>query len=309
MRLSEIYSNCRMKENTDGVGCAFMRTESPVISFEIFPPKNDEAGEKLDKLIEHLAILKNYNPAFISLTYGAGGTTQSSSLGIIKRVQNELNLNVMPHFTCVGAKKAQIKEYLKEITDLGIKNILALRGDIPEGSNIKDFDFHYANELVKFIKSETNLSIGVAGYPEGHIACDDFFMDLDNLKHKVDEGADVIYTQMFFDNDKFFRFVQLARAAGIQIPIIPGILPISSYGQLDKMLSMARVSVPQSLKNSLEKFKDNPEDVKKLGVEFATSQCQELIDADVCGLHFYSLNSSIALTQILDNLSISQLVS
>lgn len=303
MNLNEIYSACKVSSN------GFFTETVPVISFEIFPPKNDETGEKLDKLIEHLAVLKKYNPAFISLTYGAGGTTQSSSLGIIKRVQKELNLNVMPHFTCVGAKKAQIKEYLNEITELGIKNILALRGDIPEGMDAKDFDFHYANELVKFIKSETNLSIGVAGYPEGHIACDDFFVDLDNLKRKVDEGADVIYTQMFFDNDKFFNFVQLARDSGIQIPIIPGILPISGYNQLDKMLSMARVSVPQSLRNRLEKYKDNPDDIKKLGIEFASYQCQQLIDSKICGLHFYTLNSSTALSQILDNLSLAQFVS
>lgn len=257
MRLNEIYASCKTSAN------GFFQETVPVISFEIFPPKNDETGEKLDKLIGHLAVLKNYNPAFISLTYGAGGTTQSSSLDIIQRIKNELQLEVMPHFTCVGAKKAQIKQYLNEIKHLGIENILALRGDLPEGMHIDDFDFHYANELVEFIKSETDLSIGVAGYPEGHIACDDFFVDLNNLKRKVDEGADVIYTQMFFDNDKFLNFVQLSRDAGIEIPIIPGILPIKSFSQLEKMLTMARVTVPKSLMARLEKYKDNPDDIKK----------------------------------------------
>lgn len=277
----------------------------PVISFEIFPPKNDTDGTKLEKLLSHLAVLKKYNPAFISLTYGAGGTNQDFSLDIIKRIQSELNLTVMPHFTCVGASKEGVKDYLNEIQSLGLKNILALRGDIPEGIAQTNFDFKYANELVEFIKSDTSLSIGVAGYPEGHIDCADLYIDLENLKRKVDAGADAIYTQMFFDNDKFFGFVQLARDAGINVPIIPGILPIMSFNQFEKMLSMARVSVPCSLMKRLEKFKDNSEDVKALGVEFASYQCQQLIDAEVAGLHFYTLNTSSSVSQILDNLGLT----
>lgn len=303
MKLSEIYSCCKISQN------GFFEKRAPIISFEIFPPKNDETGEKLDKLIHHLSILKKYNPAFISLTYGAGGTTQNSSLHIIKRIQNELQLNVMPHFTCVGTSKSQVRSYLNEIESLDIKNILALRGDIPEGIDAKSLDFKYANELVDFIKAGTNLSIGVAGYPEGHIECDDFCVDLDNLKRKVDAGADAIYTQMFFNNDKFFNFVQLARDAGIQVPIIPGILPVKSYQQLERMLSMVKVSVPESFKSRLEKYKESPEDMQKLGIEFASSQCQQLIDTGICGLHFYTLNSSSAVSEILDNLSIPQFIS
>lgn len=298
MNLAEIYSQDSSKYSGGFSG------KKPVISFEIFPPKDDLTGEKLEKLIGHLSLLKKYNPSLISLTYGAGGTTQSKSFDIINRIKNELKLNIMPHFTCVGATKSQIKEYLDQIEDLGIKNILALRGDIPEGMNLQDFDFHYANELVKFIKSETNLSIGVAGYPEGHIECNDFALDLENLKRKVDSGADAIYTQLFFDNDKFFNFVQLVRGAGISIPIIPGILPITGYNQLNKMLSMCKVSVPASLKSQLDKFKDNPDDIKKIGTEFASYQCQGLIDAEISGLHFYTINSSVAVSAILDNLRI-----
>lgn len=274
----------------------------PVVSFEIFPPKNDESGEKLDKLIWHLKILKKYNPAFISLTYGAGGTTQVASLNIIKRVQKELGFVIMPHFTCVNSSVDFVENYLEKIKELGIKNILALRGDIPDGVAQEQFDFHYANELVDFIKTKTTLSIGVAGYPEGHMECDDFDLDLKNLRRKVDAGADAIYTQMFFDNDKYFSFVQLARDAGIQVPIIPGILPIMSYNQLEKMLSMARVTVPKSLMDKLEKYKDNSDDIKKIGVEFASYQCNQLIDSGVKGLHFYTLNTSSSVGQILDNL-------
>lgn len=276
-----------------------------VVSFEVFPPKNDDDGAKLKKLLWHLDALKKYNPAFISLTYGSGGTTKSHSLEIIKRIKEDLGLKIMPHFTCVGASKEQTKDYLGKIQKLGIENILALRGDIPDGMKQENFDFRYANELVKFIKSEGSFSIGVAGYPEGHIQCKDLFSDLKNLKQKVDEGADVIYTQMFFDNDKFFKFVQSAKAIGIKKPIVPGILPIMGYHQLEKMLSMARVAVPKVLMERLEKYKDNPEDVKKIGIDFATNQCQELINANVPGLHFFTLNSSSSVSHILDNLGVS----
>ena len=280
------------------------KNSTPVISFEVFPPKNDFDGEKLNKLLRHLQVLKKYAPEFVSLTYGAGGTTQNSSLNIIEKIQKELELEIMPHFTCVGSSKAQVKGYLQEIQSFGINNILALRGDLPEGTNVEGFDFHYANELVDFIKSKTSLSIGVAGYPEGHIDSQDLLFDLKNLKRKVDAGAEVIYTQMFFDNDKFFGFVDSARAIGIEIPIIPGILPIRSYTSLEKMLSMARVTVPNTLMQKLEKYKDNPEDVKKIGIEFVSLQCQALISYEIQGLHFFTLNTSDSISQILDNLRI-----
>lgn len=291
MTLREIYST---KQNT------------PVISFEIFPPKNDEDGTKLDKLVYHMGVLKKYNPAFISLTYGAGGTNQDFALDIIKRLQREINVTVMPHFTCVGASEESVKNYLNEIQSLGLKNILALRGDIPEGMVQSNFDFKYANELVEFIKAHTQLSIGVAGYPEGHIDCSDLKIDLDNLKRKVDAGADAIYTQMFFDNNKFLDFVERARKSGISVPIIPGILPIMSFQQFERMLLMARVSVPDSLMKNLQKFKDNNDDIKAVGIEFATQQCRQLIDAGVEGLHFYTLNTSTAVGKILDNLALSR---
>lgn len=302
MNLSEIYS----EQNDEERG--FSNGKPLAISFEVFPPKDDETGEKLEKLMKHLAILKKYNPSLISLTYGAGGSTRNKSVDIIKRIKSDLDLNVMPHFTCVCATKSEIRDYLVEIESLGIENILALRGDIPEGMDQKCLDFQHANELVSLIKAETNLSVGVAGYPEGHIECKDFNTDLEYLKNKVDCGADVVYTQLFFDNDKFFDFVRLARKAGIKVPIIPGILPITSYNQLDKMLSMCKVSLPDGLKSKLKKFKDNPDDIKKIGIEFASSQCRQLIDSGVSGLHFYTINSSTAVSKILDNLGVAQAV-
>lgn len=288
MLLKEIYSN---NPNT-------------IISFEVFPPKDDEDGSKLEKLIGHLSVLKKYSPAFVSLTYGAGGTNQSSSLNIIDRIQNEIGLCVMPHFTCVGSTRSQVTKYLDEIKQLDIQCILALRGDIPEGLEYARFDFNYANELVEFINQRTQLAIGVAGYPEGHKDALDINSDIKNLKKKVDAGADVVYTQMFFDTDKYFSFVEHARKIGINIPIIPGILPIMSYKQLCNMLSMAKVSVPDKLMKQLEKYKDNPDDVKKIGIEHATAQCQNLVENDVAGLHFFTLNTSKLICKILDNLQI-----
>ncbi len=274
------------------------------VSFEVFPPKDDKDGTKLEKLLNNLAVLKKYNPAFVSLTYGAGGTTQSSSMHIIDRIQRELRLNVMPHFTCVGSSRNQVSKYLDEIKQLNVENILALRGDIPEGMEQIHFDFNFANELVEYIKQRTRMAIGVAGYPEGHIKSNNFNFDIQNLKKKIDAGADVIFTQMFFDNDKFFSFVDNAKYIGIKVPIIPGILPILSYGQLDRMLSMARVSIPKDLAEKLEKFKDNPEDIKKIGIEHTTKQCQKLIESGVTGLHFFTMNTAQSLCKVLDNLNI-----
>lgn len=299
MAMKDVYLNQREQKNS----C--LSKKNPAISFEIFPPKNDEDGTKLEKLLGHLAILKKHNPVLISLTYGAGGTTQNASLEIIKKIQQNLGLRVMPHFTCVGTSKEQVKKYLQEIQELGIKDILALRGDIPEGVEPKSFDFHYANELVSFIKSQTSLSIGVAGYPEGHIACKDFSTDLDNLKRKVDSGADAIYTQMFFDNDKLLSFIEAVRNKGIEQPVIPGILPIMSFHQLEKMLSMARVTVPKPLMEKLEKYKDNSDEIKKIGIDFASRQCQQLVDEKVPGLHFFTLNTSSSVNEILDNLDLA----
>lgn len=300
MKLKEIYSQNDVAENF--FNCDFFAQKKPIITFEVYPPKDDFDNSKLNKLICHLEKLKKFNPAFVSLTYGAGGSTQNSSIEIINRIQNELSINVMPHFTCVGTSKSDVENYLKEIFQFGIENILALRGDLPEGYSKNQGDFSYASELVEFVKSRNQLSIGVAGYPEGHIDCQNLQTDIQYLKKKVDLGADAIYTQMFFDNDKFFSFVQLARDAGISVPIIPGILPIMNYAQLDKMLSMARVTLPSALLNRLEKFKDSPDDIKKLGVEFASYQCQQLIDAEVSGLHFFTLNTSASVLQILENL-------
>lgn len=279
MELGEIY------DHTNNIA-------KPKISFEVFPPKDGDVSG----LFEQVRMLKKYNPVFISLTYGAGGSTRDLSLDIL-RYFLDLELNVMPHFTCVNTTKELIEHYIVQIENMGIENILALRGDLVDDAKV--FDFKYANELVEFIKEKTTLSIGVAGYPEGHIESPTIEKDIENLKRKVDAGASAIFTQLFFDNEKFYNYTELVRKAGINLPIIPGIMPIRSIKQLEKMASLARIEIPKNLKNDLEKF---PNDIKKIGTEFAVNQCKDLIESDVCGLHFFTLNKSEQISEILDSL-------
>lgn len=276
MKLREIYS-----------------TDKTVISFEVFPPKTEP-----EKLLQETAILANHNPAFFSLTYGAGGN-ENKSFNLLKNIK-DAGINVMPHFTCITSSKENIEKDIKKLSQLGVENILALRGDIPQDKSLMKHYFHYANELVSFIKEKTNLSVGVAGYPEGHIESPDLKTDIDNLKRKVDAGADAIFTQLFFENGFFFDYVNRVRDAGITIPVIAGIMPVISKKQVNKMTSMANISIPKKLKEALEKYKDN--DLLDFGIEFASEQCRGLIKENVKGLHFYTLNKSYSTDKILNNI-------
>ena len=276
MKLREIYSGGKT-----------------VISFEVFPPKSD-----IDKLLQEIKILEKHNPAFISLTYGAGGS-ENKSFDLLKQIKNT-GVNVMPHFTCISSSKESIEADMKKLGDIGIENILALRGDIPENNELCRNDFRYANELVSFIKAKTNFSTGVAGYPEGHIESPDLKTDIENLKKKVDAGADAIFTQLFFDNDLFFDYVNRVRNAGIEIPVIAGIMPVISEKQVNRMISMANISVHDKLKQNIKKFKGK--DLIAYGIEFASSQCSALIKEGVKGLHFFTLNKAYSANRILDNI-------
>ncbi len=288
MELNEIY--CQQK-TASPKNCYQKRIK---ISFEVFPPKNND----ISNLFEELRILKKYNPALVSLTYGANGTSKSFSTDILQAII-DLELNLMPHFTCVCSSRQKIEEHLTAIENLGIENILALRGDIPNGINPCTFDFEHANELVEFIHEKTTLSIGVAGYPEGHIESPNLKADIANLKKKIDAGACTIFTQLFFNNEKFYNYIEQVKKAGIETPIIPGIMPIRNLKQIEKMISMANVEIPKNLITQLEKF---PNDVKKIGTEFAISQCHDLIDAGTEALHFFTLNHSDMVSEILDNI-------
>lgn len=268
---------------------------TPIISFEFFPPKNDIDGSKTENLLKEISFLKKYSPAFVSLTHGASGYNSDLALSLIKNIKEVIGFNVMPHFTCICAKKTDVDSRLKMLETLGIENILALRGDIPTDRTLCANDFKFANELVSYIKSQSNFSIAVAGYPQGHCECVDLKTDIDNLKRKVDAGADAIITQLFFDNDRYWRYVERVRNVGINIPIIPGIMPVVNSRQIEKILSVMKVDIPSILRN-------NEDNIFELGVEFATKQCQELINSGVSGIHFYTLNKSDAVSKILDNI-------
>ena len=275
--------------------------KEPVISYEVFPPKDDTDGEKLETLFEELNKLLCYKPSLISVTYGAGGYNRNESVEIIRRIKKELNVTPMPHFTCVSTSTKNISEYLKTIESFDVKNILALRGDLPKDGNVCH-DFKHADELVDYIKANTNLSVAVAGYPEGHKECESFEKDLNYLKQKVEKGAEVIFSQMFFNNEHYFSFVEKCAKLGITQPVIPGILPVSNYKQLFKMADMCRVEIPTKLKETLERHKDDSDYTKKYGIEYASHQCSELLQNKVRGLHFYTLNKSYAVGQILKNI-------
>ena len=285
MELSEIYNNQSnvRKENV-----------LPKISFEIFPPKNGD----ISNLFEELRILKRYNPVLLSLTYGASGGLNRFSQEDIKTIR-DLEFNLMPHFTCVSMLKDEIEKHIISVENLGIENILALRGDIPDYIDIEELDFRYANELVEFIQAKTTLSVGVAGYPEGHIESKNLKDDIEYLKKKVDAGASAIFTQLFFENSKLYDYIERVKNAGITCPVVAGIMPVRSIKQIERMTSMSRVSVPKKLVEALRKF---PEDSLKIGTDFAIEQCRNLIENKITSLHFFTLNHSDQVKEILDNI-------
>ncbi|MGV7930251.1 MAG: methylenetetrahydrofolate reductase [NAD(P)H] [Spirochaetota bacterium] len=270
-----------------------------VVSFEIFPPKTPQ-GE--DGLRQALADLSGYQPQYISVTYGAGGSTQAKTLELALRLRDTLGILPLVHFTCVGAGRAEIRRYLDEIRKNGIENILALRGDPPKGEarfTPPPDGFAYANELVSFIRSIDGFTIGVAGYPEKHLEAPDMRTDLDNLKRKVDAGADFIITQLFYNNEDYYRFMDRLAGMGITVPVIPGIMPVTSLSQVDRVTSMCGAKVPDELLKRLETCRGN-DSICEAGIEYSIRQCIELKSWGVPGLHFYTLNKAQAIKRIMD---------
>ena len=275
-----------------------------ILSFEVFPPKREG---NLDSLFDTITELAKFKPDFISVTYGAGGSTREKTIEISSKVKNEFKLEVLAHLTCVQSTSDDIARILDSLKNENVENILALRGDPPEGAErfIKTAGgFEYANELVQFIKARTEFSIGVAGYPEGHIEAPSLKVDMINLKRKVDAGADFIITQLFFDNDAFYNFRDRAMALRIDIPIIPGIFPILNYSQITRIASLAGVRIPARLMEKVEKNKDKPEEVEKYGIEYAIIQVDNLIKDGIAGLHLYCMNKSRPGKKILAELSL-----
>ena len=278
--------------------------KEPVFSFEFFPPKTEQ-GER--NLYAALAELQTLEPAFVSVTYGAGGSTREKTIAIVKRIKDEYGLEAMAHFTCVSATVPELRTTLDEMQTAGIDNVLALRGDPPAGKQdwVKtEGGLEYSRELVELIRTDYPFAIGAACFPETHIHAASPEADVDYLAEKVAAGVDFLITQLFFDNALYFDFVARARAAGIEVPIIPGILPITQIGQLERMTSMCGASIPEGLRQELHAREDSPEAVIDFGVAYATLQCAELLAADAPGIHFYTLNRSPATRAILGALKL-----
>jgi len=267
----------------------------PVVSFEFFPPKTARGTEKLYRTIEHL---KPCEPAFVSITYGAGGGTQVRTLELVERIQQELGIETMAHLTCVGANRSEIRELLLRLRDAGIDNLLALRGDPPRGQTefeVTPGGFAHANELIQFIRDEGfDFCIGAACYPEKHVQSPSFDHDLEMTQRKVEVGADFLISQLFFDNDDFFAFLRRARRAGIRVPVQPGIMPITNVKQVERFTSMCGARVPQELYRRLKIVEHDPAAVVATGVHWSIQQCRELRRKGCAGVHFYTLNESSA---------------
>ena len=275
------------------------------LSFELFPPKTPQG---VSNLFQHVARLNDFRPSFITCTYGAGGSTQELTLEIVARVHREFQLPVATHLTCVGRTAEQLREYLRTARGLNVQNVVALRGDPPQGDTAfraVPGGFHHANELVALIHGEfPDLGIAVAGYPEKHQEAPSLEVDLANLKRKVDAGADVVITQLFYNNDDFFRFRDRCQALGIDLPIVPGLLPVTNFAQIKRITSLCGAQLPASFVSRLEAAGDAADDQFQIGVEFATEQTQALLDAGVPGIHFYVLNRSEAAAKVLGNVAI-----
>ncbi len=269
--------------------------QTPSFSFEFFPPKDDIGFWDLYKTIESLQPLA---PSYVSVTYGAGGSTRKKTVELVGRIKSDLKMEPMAHLTCVGADKSEIAQVLDEMKRLNVENILALRGDPPAGQT--SFEptpggFEYANELVAFIRERFDaLCIGAACYPEGHPESPTLDTDMDHLKRKVDAGVDFLITQLFFDNADFNHFRERAYKAGIRIPIIAGIMPILSVKQVKRFTQMCGAKIPNPLLKKIEAVEDDSEAVRHIGMYHSTQQCLDLLDHDVAGIHFYTLNRSTA---------------
>ena len=276
------------------------------LSIEIFPPKTTDGD---DALRQTLADLAPYRPAFISCTYGAGGSTSKRTVEWCQEIQQRHQLTSTAHFTCVGSTREQLLEWLQFASDSGVTNIMALRGDPPAGeTNFRAVDggLQHANELVTLIRSHhPQLGIGVAGYPEKHPEASSFESDLQNLQRKVDSGADAVFTQLFYENAHFWQFCDECRRRGISVPIVPGIMPITEFARIKRITAMCGAYIPPSLAERLEAVQDDKQAQFDIGVDFAIAQCRELIDKGVPGIHFYALNKSAACRLILDALGLA----
>lgn len=287
MKLSEIYKS----------------QKTPVFSFEVFPPKGENLEKKVENLFIELAKMNEQKPALISVTYGAGGSNKNTSLEIVKELTNHLKQPVMPHFTCVCSSREYIENYIKEIEQMGITNILALRGDEPLDIDVCYRDFKSAIELIEYLRKHSELEFAVAAYPEKHPRAKSLEDDILVLYKKQELGAKVAYTQVFFDNDCFYKFFDKCTDAGVKIPVIPGVMPITSFKQLKRIVELSGTKIDRKVFEYFEKYENSKEDTIKAGVEFASKQTQKLLEFGVLGLHFYTLNKAKSSLEVIKNIT------
>jgi methylenetetrahydrofolate reductase (NADPH) len=278
---------------------SILEERRPVFSFEFFPPKTDEGQRNLEAALQDL---KEDQPDYVSVTYGAGGTTRERTVEITKWIKEELGLEAMAHLSCVGESTDRIREILEEIGQAGIENVLALRGDPPRGETEwkpHPDGLHYSTELTSLISKDYDYAIGGACFPEVHPEAKDRDSDIGFLKQKVDAGASFLITQLFFDNELYFDFVARVREAGVEVPIVPGIMPITNYSQIKTITGMCGATIPAELSRELDERAEDAEAVAELGTAFAALQCHDLLARGAPGIHFYTLNKSPATRAIL----------
>lgn len=288
MRISDLYE----------------RSQQPVISFEFFPPKTDAGYRSLYRTI---AELKRLDPGFVSVTWGAGGSTRAKTVDLVVQIQRELGIPAMAHMTCVGSPRAELAATLERLVQEGLHNVLALRGDPPKDAThfepVAD-GFAHASELIAFIRSRFELCIGAACYPEKHPDAPSAEADLARLVEKVDAGADFLITNLFFEADDYFSFLARAREAGIRVPIVPGVMPVVSAANARRMAQLTGAKIPHALEVELARTGEDDDATQEVGIAWATEQCRRLLAGGVPGLHFYTLNRSPAARRVFENLSV-----
>jgi len=280
----------------------------PVVSFEFFPPKGEAAERQLGKA---LAKLRALGPAFVSVTYGAGGSTRDRTVELVCEIKADLGLEAMAHLTCVGSPREEIDGVLGRLRDGGVHNVLALRGDPAEGQDRfvrPEGGFGFATELTAHVREHYDFCLGGACYPEGHVESPDLASDLAHLVEKVEAGSDFLVTQLFFDAALYFDFVDRARTAGIQVPIVPGIMPVTNVDQVERFTRLCGATIPAALHERLQAVREDKDEVRRIGIAHAVDQCAQLLEGGAPGIHFYTLNRSPATRAIFEELQRRDLV-
>ncbi|KUG03040.1 5,10-methylenetetrahydrofolate reductase [hydrocarbon metagenome] len=276
-------------------------SEKPVLSLEIFPPHTSYPVESLFETVEEL---RDLEPDFISVTYGAGGSTRDRTVEIASSIKSDFGIETLAHLTCMAHSKQEVDHILETLWDRGIRNIMALRGDPPadlENLDLLKREYHYARELIEEARKKADFGIAAAAYPEGHPECQKLSDDIIHLKQKVDAGVDVLISQLFFDNRKFYDFIDRSLQIGINCPIVPGIMPVLNAKQIQRMITLSGASVPSDLLKLLDRYDDRPEEMEKAGIEYASRQVEDLLTNRVAGIHMYTMNKSKQIKEIVKN--------